>query len=518
MSRLRSVFHKPVMLLLAALLVGGLFLFRDYGLTWDEPLFYGYADALGYAYTPANWISGHFDLTLSYGPSATDHKTRGPAYLLIAREPVYFLEHLGLDAASAWHLFNFLTFLVGVYFVYRLCALFVRDWTAVAAAAFFALQPMLWGHAFINPKDMPFLVFLSGAVWLGLRMVDRLLANESRSRSEQIAEVLLPAFFLGAATSNRVLGPLAGLLVLIYFVAGRPSRRVLPWIILYAILSVLVMLATWPYLWETPLRFVQVFQFMSENPTVLTVLFAGAVYRAYDLPRRYVPFLLGATLTEFVWPLFAVGVLRAGWMLRNLTRRFIAAGLMLAWFVIPLVYAIVARPPLYDGMRHFLFILPPVFVFVAIALDYLFLKIGKRWANTALAAVLLAPGVFGIIQLHPYEYAYFNSFVGGPGGAFRHYETDYWLTCYREAVLQFDATVTGPVNLYVHREPEVAQPYASANVSVLDQRGSVSQIQSGDYILVNTRTNEDRDTFHDAPAILSVGRAGATFCVIKRIP
>ena len=518
MSRLHSLLHKPILLLLAALLVGGLFLFRDYGLTWDEPLFYGYADALGYAYTPANWVSGHFDLNLSYGPSATDHKTRGPAYLLIAREPVYFLERFGLDTPSAWHLVNFLTFLVGVYFVYRLCALFVRDLTAVAAAASFALQPMLWGHAFINPKDMPFLVFFSGAVWLGFRMADRLLQNGSRSRWAQFAEVLLPAVFLGAATSNRVLGPLAGLLVLIYFLAGRPNRRLLPWIILYAVVSILVMLTTWPYLWESPLRFVQVFQFMSENPTVLTVLFAGTVYRAYDLPRRYLPFFLGATLTEFVWPLFLVGILRTGWMLRNVSRRLIAAALMLAWFAIPLLYALLARPPLYDGMRHFLFILPPVFVFAAIALDYLFLKIGKLWVNTALAAVLLAPGVFGIIQLHPYEYAYFNTFVDGTGGAFRHYETDYWLTCYREAVLDLDAMVTGPVNLYVHREPEVARPYAAANVAVLDQRGAAAQIQSGDYILVNTRTNEDRDTFHDAPAVLSVGRAGAAFCVIKRIP
>jgi 4-amino-4-deoxy-L-arabinose transferase-like glycosyltransferase len=518
MSSLRRLVRKPILLLLAALLVAGLLQFRDYGLTWDEPLFYGYADALGYAYTPANWVSGHFDLNLSYGPSATDHKTRGPAYLLVAREPVYFLELFGLDTASAWHFVNFLTFLVGVYFVYRLCALFVRDLTAVAAAAFFALQPMLWGHAFINPKDMPFLVFLTGAVWLGFRMADRLIRDGSRSRLVQAAKVLLPAVFLGVATSNRVLGPLAGLLVVLYFLAGRPGRRLLPWIVLYAVVAALVMLVTWPYLWESPLRFVQVFQFMSENPTVLSVLFAGTVYRAYDLPRRYLPFFMGTTLTELVWPLFLVGILSAGWMRRNVPRRLIAAGLMLAWFAVPLLYAVAARPPLYDGMRHFLFILPPVFAFVAIALDFLFLKIGNRLANTALAAVLLAPGVFGIIQLHPYEYTYFNTFVGGTGGAFRHYETDYWLTCYREAVLHLDATVAGPVSLYVHREPEVAQPYAAANVSVHDQRGAAGQIQSGDYVLVNTRTNEDRDTFRDAPAILSVGRAGATFCVIKRIP
>ncbi len=518
MSRLRAIFKKPILLLLVGLLLAGLLVFRDYGLTWDEPYFYGYADALGYAYTPANWFSGHFDLNLSYGPSATDHKTRGPAYLLLAREPVYFLELFGLDAPSAWHLINFLAFLVGVYFVYRLCALFTRDLTAVVAAAFFALQPMLWGHAFINPKDIPFMVFLAGSVWLGFRMADRLLQEAPRSRLAQAGTILLPAVFLGIATSNRVLGPLAGLLVVIYFLAGRPNPRLLPWIAVYALIALLVMLATWPYLWESPLRFVQVFQFMSENPTVLTVLFAGTIYRAYDLPRRYLPFFLTATLTEFVWPLFVLGIIRAAWILRGVSRRMLAAGLMFAWFAIPLLYAVILRPPLYDGMRHFLFILPPVFVFIAIALDFLALKIGHGWANAALTLILLAPGVVGIAQLHPYEYAYFNTLVGGTGGAFRHYETDYWLTCYREAVLDFNASVKEPASLFVHREPEVAQPYAAPNVNVLDQRGATAQIQTGDYVLVNTRSNEDRDTFRDAPVVISVGRAGAIFCDIKRIP
>src|SRR5512135_1384443 len=109
------------------MLAAGVITFRDYGLTWDEPLFYKYADALGYAYTPANWLSGHFDLNLSYGPSADDHKTRGPGYLLLAREPVYLLELLRIDPISAWHLVNFLAFVAGVYFVYRLSCMFAGE-------------------------------------------------------------------------------------------------------------------------------------------------------------------------------------------------------------------------------------------------------------------------------------------------------------------------------------------------------------------------------------------------------
>ena len=37
------------------------------------------------------------------------------------------------------------------------------------------------------------------------------------------------------------------------------------------------------------------------------------------------------------------------------------------------------------------------------------------------------------VHLHPYQYIYYNSFVGGVHGAFHNYELDYWGTSYYEA-------------------------------------------------------------------------------------
>ncbi|MGE5375739.1 MAG: hypothetical protein ACM3XO_11840, partial [Bacteroidota bacterium] len=212
-SFFKKLFEKPIYLLLAVNIVAGLVLFHDYGLSWDEPLFYDYGKALGYAYSPHEWLSGHFDVDNSYGASGDDHKTRGPAYLLLAREPVYLLEAAGLDMASAWHLVNFLFFQIGVYFLYRLSRRWMKPIPATLAAALFAWQPMLWGHAFINPKDPPFLSFFLASLCLGFEMVDRL-AQEERPR---ISNVIMPAIFLGITTSIRVLCPWAVLLVFIYF-------------------------------------------------------------------------------------------------------------------------------------------------------------------------------------------------------------------------------------------------------------------------------------------------------------
>ena len=302
--------QKPIFLLLAVNILIGLLIFRDYGYSWDEPLFYDYGDALGYAYSPREWFSGDFDLERSFGASGDDHKTRGPAYLLLAREPVALLEALGLDKASAWHLINFLFFQFAVYFLYRLASRWMKPPAAFAAAALFSWQPLLWGHAFINPKDPPFLVFFLASVCLGFEMVDTLAGETERRR--MFSAVLIPAIVLGITTSIRVLGPLAGLLVLGYAAwrFGKRSVSFIPALAMYGVLATLAMFVTWPFLWEHPTqRFVDVFRLMSDNPTTLSVLFGGEVYRAGELPRSYMPLMLATTLTEPVWPLFVFGVL-----------------------------------------------------------------------------------------------------------------------------------------------------------------------------------------------------------------
>jgi hypothetical protein len=173
---------------------------------------------------------------------------------------------------------------------------------------------------------------------------------------------------------------------------------------------------------------------------------------------------------------------------------------------------------MYDGLRHFLFILPPIFIFTGFAFEFIVEQIASYWLQAVLILALLAPGVIGIIRLHPYEYTYYNSFVGGTSGVFRQYETDFWLTCYKEAVQDLDQTLDKPINLYVHREGYIAAYYANQNINVHDMRGALSEVKSGDYVLVNTRTNEDRKVFKDAPPLLQIARGDALFCIVRQIP
>lgn len=508
--------QHPILILLIINIAIGLMTFRSYGLSWDEPLFYNYADALRYAYSPSEWFSADFDLNNAYGASGTDHANRGPAYILIARPFVSLVESFGFDNASAWHLINFLTFQLGVYLFYRFAIKWMSKPSALAASALFAWQPLLWGHAFINPKDMPFLVFFIGSICFGFELVDGIAQNKKL----KYTKTFIAAFFLGIATSIRVLGPLAALLTGVYALSQLKKIKfseLIKHLALFAFFTILIAFITWPYLWTNPLqKFIEVFGFMSDNPTQLTVLFHGSQYKADELPRRYLPTLLGYTLTEPVWPLFVMGLVIGFW--KSDTQKRIGLALTLLWFIVPTAYVILRKPPMYDGFRHFLFILPPVFIFSGLAFERITELIKTNWAKIVFVVAVLVFGIIPSIQLHPYEYAYYNTFAGGVSGAFRQYETEYWLTCYREAVLKFNNEAQAGSQLFVRREPYIAAYYANADITIRDLRTEQKDVQSGDYVLSNTRSNEDLRFLRDQPTFMEISRNGADFCVIKQAP
>lgn len=100
----------------------------------------------------------------------------------------------------------------------------------------------------------------------------------------------------------------------------------------------------------------------------------------------------------------------------------------------------------------------------------------------------------------------------------RPFGLEYWLTCYREAILEFNDKAPENVQLFVKREPYIAAYYASSNITIRDYRTEFNELTSGDFILATTRSNEDRSGFRDAPVFLEVERDGAIFCIIKKVP
>ncbi len=110
----------------------------------------------------------------------------------------------------------------------------------------------------------------------------------------------------------------------------------------------------------------------------------------------------------------------------------------------PLGYTFATQPVLYDGLRHFLFVLPPLAILAGVGLARALEALSKRGLYVALVALALvfAAQIWQSARLYPYTYIWFNAWVGGLPGAYEHWETDYWGLSYREAVETLEAYVS----------------------------------------------------------------------------
>jgi hypothetical protein len=123
----------------------------------------------------------------------------------------------------------------------------------------------------------------------------------------------------------------------------------------------------------------------------------------------------------------------------------------------PLVYVSAARAPLYDGIRHVLFVIPPLVVLATM---------GLRSAAQRLPGVPFVTGagaawaLYAVVTLHPYQAIYFNVLVGGLSGAQSHYTLDYWGHTSKESARWLQDSGEAPATLCVVGELAASwEPY-----------------------------------------------------------
>ena len=257
---------------------------------------------------------------------------------------------------------------------------------------------------------------------------------------------------------------------------------------------------------------------MADFPFTSEVLFAGQYYPADSLPRAYLPVLLSLQFTEPALILVPVGVGVITWMVGTRHQLWPQLLIILCWFFTPFIAAIVFRPALYDNFRQLLFIIPPLLIFAGIALEHLFDILPGRWAQMGLGLLVLIPGIYSLIHLHPYQYVYFNMLVGGLEGAFRKYENDYWATSFKEAT-EFINSVAPEGSLVVASEPHhIVRNYANQALSVeLYPSGAQSQLPEADYAITTTRLDKDTYIYPEERIIYQVQRDGAVFAIVRQV-
>src|ERR1700692_1074941 len=302
---------------------------------------------------------------------------------------------------------------------------------------------------FMNPKDAPFAVAM---VILMLGLVR--LAEEYPQPSPRT--VLSIGLVAGLSIGSRILGGLALLYALGGFVplvleeirsngareAAHRFVRVVYLLLPGLILGYLVMGLIWPWsIMEpgNPLRALTYFSHFFEKPW--KEMFDGALVSVPDMPWSYLPTLFALQLPEVLLGLTIAGV--AG-TLMSLSRGDVPARrktillLLTLAATLPLLIAMVKRPALYNGIRHFIFVIPPMTVLagVAFAWGMNWLKENRRSWQPATMAVfsfgLLLP-LSEMIRLHPYQYTHFNHIAGTVRAADDRFMLDYWGLALKQA-------------------------------------------------------------------------------------
>ena len=112
--------------------------------------------------------------------------------------------------------------------------------------------------------------------------------------------------------------------------------------------------------------------------------------------------------------------------------------------------------------------------------------------------------------MHPYEYAYYNSFTGGTGGAFRRYETEYWGTSFRAAAEFLNANAKPNARVLAIGPGHTLSPFLREDLKMVDD--------DPDYAVMLTRYDFDLKNYTEFPDWYRVEREGAVFAVIREIP
>src|SRR6202049_3563193 len=403
----RTCDDLAIIVLAAVALIASL-TFRDYGLGWDDYTHAEYADLLLRMYGSGFRDTGALSFANLY--------MYGGGFDMAA---ALLHKIIPLELFETRRLLGAIVGVIGLAVTWRLGRRVGGPLAGLATLLPLALCPTFYGHMFMNPKDAPFAVAM---VILMLGLVR--LAEEYPQPSPRT--ILIVGFGAGLSIGCRVLGGLALVYALAGFVpllleeyrtqgareAAHRFAHVVYVLMPGLVFGYLVMGLIWPWsIMEPghPFEALSYFSHFFEKPW--KEMFDGALVSVPDMPWSYLPTLFALQLPEVLLGLSIAGVVGT-FMSRSrgdvsARRKSILLMLTLA-ATLPLVVAMVKRPALYNGIRHFIFVIPPMTVLAGAAFAW-----GMNWLKEnhgSWQPVALAMFSFGLllplgemIRLHPYR-------------------------------------------------------------------------------------------------------------------
>lgn len=419
------------------LLLLALNIYRDFGLTCDEPLDRNTAMAnlkyiLSFILSPdeiRGLIPGYDAI-----PSLVDFVDHDygvvfhlPAYLV---ELIFFNDNYQ-EAFKARHLLNFIYVYFGLICLYLAVRnLFSSKALGIAVVLMFLVTPRFFAESFYNGKDLIVVAFACMQLWTLTLIL----------KKDSITNLLLHALSTALIIDTRIIGVAYLATTLgIFAVRALISRqygRNLKNAALYIVFCFPLIVAFFPYLWGDPLnRFIDVFSSMSSFRHDGIMLFNGMFMSVHDVPHDYVPIWIGITVPPFILILFLLGLLAfalrsfvgvkaAGLKALDLVRFYV---LLFSAVIITgcVLSVILLHSSLYNGWRQLYFLYPQMLIFATFAL-FCLINNGTllKKITTVVFSLCILISASIVIGLHPYQNVYFNFLAKSPWHD--HYDVDYW--------------------------------------------------------------------------------------------
>jgi len=220
-------------------------------------------------------------------------------------------------------------------------------------------------------------------------------------------------------------------------------------------------------------------------------------------------------LTEPVTPLFIVGAVSELILFIKKKGNRVFLTIVTLWFLIPFAGTYLSGTVQCNNFRHMLFLMPPLFIVVGLSLEGIAARIPIQWIRILMLIVILMPGIWGIVSLHPYEYGYFNSLIRGVEGAAGEFDVEYWCTGYRDAIEYINKVA--PKGAYVFiRQPIYNALYFERPDLILTK--DVNEYHLASYVVICPHYLQDSE-WADGKLVYEIGHGAAIFTeVYQRKP
>lgn len=397
-----------------------------------------------------------------------------------------------------WHLYTYIFFFfAGCRSLYHFTKeVFKSRRIAAFLVCIFFFTPRIFAECHYNNKDIILLALFAGCIWNGWRLMHEC----------SIKNVIFFSMAGAFAFNIKIVGAwywgIIGIYVLLYYVFtkqftreifGRMCLCILSWIGIYVSIT--------PACWADIVAFFQYIFLYAVNFNRWTsyILYQGKmIHTEYTgIPHKYLLTMILLTIpVGILVMILAGGVWLVTYLLKARRKVFFAMeGYLLVIMLcgaVPLIYAMIAQTPVYNGWRHFYF----SYVTMIICAGYCVYQMEQRVTRPALQKVLHAGEVVYVVMLsfsigvnHPQEHSYYNLLAGS--NVEQNYELDYWnlsvaqaFDIIRKDLSEKESATIGALNVTTMWGLEGNWEIMPQNVK--DRVALTIDWESASYVIVNT--------------------------------